>query len=124
MPRMSRTLPLSLPLAGLLALLPGIPAAQQRRSGPDAPAAGAQIQSTSLPGESPGQAPPARRHAQGARASAGRPAAHRSARGASCAPRAPIPGATQPNASEGFTTNRDRIPPRPADRPDGSTTGR
>jgi hypothetical protein len=38
----------------------------------------------------------------------------------------PVPGATQPQASEGFTTNRDRIPPDVGQRirPDASTTGR
>jgi hypothetical protein len=113
---MKRLLPTLLLLPALA--VAGIASAQQLRSGPNEPAVGAQIPPTSLPNEAGDRsgAEPERPRDDPPRTAP--PADHR----VLGAP--PVPGATQPEASEGFTTNRDRIPARPADRPDASTTGR
>jgi hypothetical protein len=108
-------------LLALILIAPGLAAAQELRSGPNAPATSAQPPPTSLPNEG-GSATP-RRQGDPNRTGddPGRtapPADHRVLGGP------PVPGATQPQSSEGITTSRDRIPPRPGDRPDASTTGR
>jgi hypothetical protein len=120
-PRIAR---LALILPALL--LPGLAGAQSLRSGPDAPAASAQVPPTSLPNEggdrSGANAPNRPAGAPGTQSTdhvrTAPPPGHQTLG----AP--PVPGAVQPRDSEGFTTNRDRIPARDRSQPDASTTGR
>jgi hypothetical protein len=94
------------------------------RSGPNAPATSAQIPPTSLPNEG-GNAPPG---GTGDPATGGRsgddpprtspPPDHRVLGGP------PVPGATQPQHSEGFVGHGSPVPERPGARPDASTTNR
>jgi hypothetical protein len=103
-----------------LGLAPGLAAAQGLQSGPNSPAASSQpppgIESP-RPGDTSG--------ASGGRgevnpdnpASTAPPPGHRVLGGP------PMPGATQPQSSEGMATSRDRIPPNPGNRPDAPTTG-
>jgi hypothetical protein len=114
-------------LAALL-LAPGLAFAQSEpRSGPNAPATSSQVPPTSLPNEArdrvgpnqPGSAPGDANSRTGASETrTAPPQDHRVLGGP------PVPGATQPQHSEGITTNRDVIPPHVGDRPPASTTGR
>jgi hypothetical protein len=103
-------------------LLPGLAVAQPSRSGPNAPAVNSQLPPSDPPrdlGNAPQAAPGdpnARTGANDARTAP--PADHRVLGGPA------VPGAAPPQSSEGFVTNRDRVPERPAARPDASTTGR
>jgi hypothetical protein len=111
----------ALPALIALLLLPSLALAQDRlRSGPNAPALSAQPPPTSLPreGGDPSGALPARPADDPPRTAP--PEEHRTLE----AP--PVPGAQRPEASEGFGTNRERIPPDIGERirPGGSTTGR
>jgi hypothetical protein len=106
----------------LLLMLPGLAAAQDLRSGPNAPAVGAQVPPTEpprarpdQPGRAPGS-PDARTGSGDARTAP--PPDHRVLGGP------PVPGARRPDHSEGITTNRDPIPARPRTTPDATTTGR
>jgi hypothetical protein len=112
-----------------LFLLPGLAAAQELRSGPNAPAVSSQIPPTSLPRD-PASAAPSQPttgapgtqgtdHIRGVQPGPDHRIGEAPVPGAQRRPPAdhqvlggpPVPGATQPEASEGFTTNRDRIPP-------------
>jgi hypothetical protein len=108
-------------LAALL-LLPGASAAQELRSGPNAPAASSQVPPSepSRPGPDDPRRAPGDPNARTGDSDARRtpPPDHRVLGGP------PVPGATQPQASEGVTTRRDPIPDRPRTSPDASTTGR
>ncbi|WP_237217752.1 hypothetical protein [Falsiroseomonas oryziterrae] len=101
----------------VLLLLPGL-ALAQTRAGPDQPALSAQPPPTALPNEAADRtgAEPNRIPDDPPRTAP--PGDHRVLGGP------PVPGASQPPASEGFATSRDRIPERPGARPDASTTGR
>jgi hypothetical protein len=113
-------------LTALLLLSPAL-SAQELRSGPSAPAANAQIPPSeprgrsagdpNQPGAAPGD-PAARTGADDARRAP--PPGHTVLGGP------PVPGARQPERSEGFATDRDPIPPHVGERirPDASTTGR
>jgi|GEM_PF-3204016 len=106
----------------VLALLaPGLAAAQQTQAGPNAPALSAQPPPTLTPNEGgdrsggePGD--PNRRGDDPGRTSP--PPGHRVLGGP------PVPGARQPETTEGRDTVRNPVPQRPGDRPDASTTGR
>lgn len=104
-------------LPALLVLLPGL-AQAQLRSGPDAPAVGSQLPPSTTPEPMP--QPPRPAPPRDAPARTAPPEGHRT-----LAP-PPVPGATRPEASEGATTSRDRIPEDIGRRvrPDASTTGR
>lgn len=112
-----------LPLIGLLLFSPGL-AAQELRSGPSARSINSQLPPASprAPDANQPQAAPGDRDARtGAdEARTAPPPDHRVLGGP------PVPGARQPQASEGFTTNRDVIPPNIGERirPEASTTGR
>jgi len=105
-----------------LLLLPGL-ALAQTRAGPNQPALSAQPPPSSIGNEGADRSGGDRSGADPNRLNddPGRtqpPAGHPVLGGP------PVPGATQPQTSEGYTTNRDRIPERPGARPDASTTGR
>lgn len=111
----------SLALATLL-LLPGPAFAQDRlRSGPDAPALSAQPPPASPPREAGAEGGvPRPRHAPDDPPRTAPPEGHRTLGAPS------LPGAERPDASEGFFTDRDPIPPNIGERirPGGTTTGR
>lgn len=108
-------------LLALPLILPGA-ALAQLQSGPGAPAVSSQLPPSEPPGQSrpgPGTPEPAGRDAAtGGDARTAPPGDHRVLGGP------PVPGATQPQGSEGFATSGDPIPPRPGAAPDASTTGR
>ncbi len=126
----------------LLLLLPGLAAAQELRSGPNAPAASSQIPPSepsraNPPGRQGGAGDPSTQstdHIRGVQPSTGGAIGNVPVPGADRGPPPhpvlggpPVPGATQPRSSEGFTSDgRSQIPPNIGERvrPNGTTTGR
>lgn len=112
----SRLAPLALLLIGTATVAP----AQAQRSGPNAPAASALIPPSAPPRASPDQPQAAPAHPDSRTGSddarTAPPRDHRVLGGP------PVPGARQPDSSEGITTNRDVVPPRPGARPDAPST--
>lgn len=102
-------------LAALL-LAPGL-ALAQLQSGPGAPAVSSQLPPSEPPAGS--RPAPGAEERTGAETRTAPPADHRVLGGP------PVPGARQPQRSEGFATGRDPIPPGIGDlvRPDAPTTG-
>ncbi|MGG5820988.1 hypothetical protein [Falsiroseomonas sp. HW251] len=108
----------------LLLLIPGLAAAQDQRSGSGPPAANAQVP-PSAPAPDRGRTPDAAPGDRDARTGAD-DARTAPPPGHVVMPAPAVPGARQPERSEGFGGARDRVPPDIGRqvRPNASTTGR
>ena len=111
-------------ILALTLLLPVAAVAQPRQSGPDAPATSAQPTPQRLPGDRAG--PPADANAP-RDVTANRnddPGRTTPPPGHQVLGAPAVPGAQQPQRSEGMGSTTSPVPERPGARPDASTTGR
>ncbi|MGG5808344.1 hypothetical protein [Falsiroseomonas sp. CW058] len=110
-------------LALLLLLLPGVTLAQLR-SGPDAPSVGGQLPPQQLSRDPAGIAQPTTQPPAETGTPRNQPARTEPPPGHQTLGAPAVPGARQPERSEGFADTGSPVPARPGARPDASTTGR